>query len=300
MFDGRQRPPNLWIDGMERTTSAERRVAEALVRALEGMLAALATASDGDNAWLRPLAVLSAEIEYSSLRGPTVDAASLADQCMELTALLGGSAQAASEFATRYTKARRVSPEIETLHDRAITACDCLRDLPPRHGPGLLIGLAAPDDVDEIVGLLRANEAPVGSLTGHFTRPWVEAAVRAMPVVVARLEGQLVGVLVSSPLEEAHGHPVLEGMLAAHHAESGAYIYGPICVAEEARGRGVAGRLFERLKAELPGREGILFIRKDNVASLRAHQRLAGMRVRAEFRVGDESFVAFSYAGENL
>ena len=79
--------------------------------------------------------------------------------------------------------------------------------------------------------------------------------------------------------------------------EPGAYVYGPICVSDAARGRGVARMLFERLRAELPGREGILFIRSDNEASLRAHQRLAGMRVRGEFSVDGVSFVVLSFAG---
>lgn len=116
---------------MERTTGAERRAAEALVGALKGMLAALATASSGDIGWLRPLAVLSAEIEYSALRGPTMDAAGLADECLELTALLGGSPQTVSEFASRYPQARRACPALEMLHDHAIAACGSLlsRDL---------------------------------------------------------------------------------------------------------------------------------------------------------------------------
>lgn len=152
-------------------------------------------------------------------------------------------------------------------------------------------------DLDEIVGLLQANEAPRGSLTGHFTRERIEAAVQAMPVIVARLDGHLVGVLVSAPIEAARDQPVLQQMLEVYRGEPGAYIYGPACVAEAARGHGVARMLFERLKGELPGREGILFIRKDNEASLRAHQGLAGVRVRGEFSIDGVTFVVLSYAG---
>ncbi len=152
-------------------------------------------------------------------------------------------------------------------------------------------------DLDEIVVLLQANEAPRGSLTGHFSRERIEAAIRAMPVIVARLDGRLVGVLVSTPLEAVRGHPVLEQMLAVHRGGPGAYVYGPICVAEAARGHGVMRTLFERLTSELSNREGILFVRKDNAASLRAHQRLPGMHVRGEFTVDDVTFVVLSYPG---
>ena len=156
---------------------------------------------------------------------------------------------------------------------------------------------ATPRDLDEVVDLLQANEAPRGSLTGHFTREGVEAAIQAMPAIVARLEGRLVGVLLSSQIEASRDQPVVEQMLAAYRGEPDAYVYGPICVAEAARGRGVARTLFERLRAELPGREGILFVRKDNTASLRAHQRLAGMRIRGEFSVDGVTFVVLSYVG---
>jgi len=126
------------------------------------------------------------------------------------------------------------------------------------------VSRAGPLDLGEIVDLLRENEAPRGSLTGHFTREGIDAALRAMPVIIARLDGNLIGVLVSSPIDGVREQPVIAQMLAIHRGGPGAYVYGPICVSDAARGRGVARMLFERLRAELPGREGILFIRSDN------------------------------------
>lgn len=65
---------------------------------------------------------------------------------------------------------------------------------------------------------------------------------------------------------------------------------------EAPRGNGVARMLYERLKSELPGREGILFVRKDNTASLRAHLRLPGMEQRGEFSADGVTFVVVSYS----
>ena len=76
----------------------------------------------------------------------------------------------------------------------------------------------------------------------------------------------------------------------------GAYLYGPICVAESERGRGLAARLFTALRKELRGREGILFIRRDNAASLGAHAKM-GMREVAEFHHGGIAHVVLSYVG---
>jgi hypothetical protein len=109
---------------MERTPGVERAAAEALVGALELLIAELARASNGsDIGWLRPLAVLRAEIEYSVLRGPQIDSITLADECRELSDLLEGSATNRSEFVLRYAIAYRASTAIATLHDRVLAAC---------------------------------------------------------------------------------------------------------------------------------------------------------------------------------
>ncbi|MGA3121032.1 MAG: hypothetical protein ABSF69_09715 [Polyangiaceae bacterium] len=112
---------------MKRTSSPERSVAAALVTDLEEMLMELKDAlPDGDAGWLRPMAVLSAEIEYSALRGETVDAANLTDELRELSELLSGSARPADRtFTARYRLARRTSPEVARLHERVLAACRC-------------------------------------------------------------------------------------------------------------------------------------------------------------------------------
>jgi hypothetical protein len=109
---------------MEVTTGSERRAAEALVGALEQILAELPGATgDGDVAWIRPLAVLSAEIEYSAVRSREVDSINLADECRELSDLLADPRADGGEFASRYATARRASPAIADLHDQALAAC---------------------------------------------------------------------------------------------------------------------------------------------------------------------------------
>ena len=73
-------------------------------------------------------------------------------------------------------------------------------------------------------------------------------------------------------------------------------MYGPVCVAEEARGRGLAAAMFAALRARLPGREGMLFIRRGNTASLRAHARM-GMREVAGFAHGGAAMAVLAYVG---
>lgn len=54
--------------------------------------------------------------------------------------------------------------------------------------------------------------------------------------------------------------------------------------------------MFAELRQRLPAREGILFIRRDNPASLRAHARM-GMREVAGFSHSGAAFAVLSYIG---
>ncbi|WP_229169077.1 GNAT family N-acetyltransferase [Bradyrhizobium altum] len=82
-------------------------------------------------------------------------------------------------------------------------------------------------------------------------------------------------------------------MLKVWPGGPGAYVYGPVCVAPDARGLGVLDALYARLRATFPGREAILFIREDNPRSLKAHLRL-GMRAVARYDFGGTVFVVLS------
>ena len=156
------------------------------------------------------------------------------------------------------------------------------------------IGLAGADDVDGIAELLAAN-APSrgGNLTGEFPRARVARWVAApMPVVVARDAQGIVGVVFSDE-RSARAAPPVAAMLRAWPGGANAYVYGPVCLAARARGHGLLGRLYAELRRRLPGREAILFIRRDNAASLRAHARL-GMREVASFALDGDAFAVFS------
>jgi hypothetical protein len=158
------------------------------------------------------------------------------------------------------------------------------------------LSLASEQDIDDIVDLLQANEeVNGGSLTGHFDPSAIRAAIHDLPVVIARVQQRLAGVLLSFSIAATEPSPVIAGMLKTYRGDATAYIYGPICIDRRERGRGIAEMLFARLKAELSGREGILFIRRDNVASLRAHQDKLAMAPRGDFEVNGAGYTVFSY-----
>jgi hypothetical protein len=157
------------------------------------------------------------------------------------------------------------------------------------------LALATTADVDEIAELLQANSAPQGgSLTGNFTRDVVAMmSLNGMPVIVARRAGRIVGVLFSTAKDSPGEPSSVKAMWQAWPGGPSAYAYGPVCIAETERGRGLLQQLYAELKHRLPDREAVLFIRRDNIGSIRAHERL-GMRETAQFVLKGDDFAVYS------
>jgi L-amino acid N-acyltransferase YncA len=159
------------------------------------------------------------------------------------------------------------------------------------------ISRAIVDDIDGILTLQDDNQPERGGmLSARLPRAWFEAALDDLPIIVARRERRVVGYLVSASRTAVTGVPVIGAMLHAYPGTADAYVYGPVCVAASERGRGLAAAMFGVLRAALPRREGVLFIRTDNAASLRAHARM-GMRHVAIFEHDGSSFRALAYVG---
>ena len=54
--------------------------------------------------------------------------------------------------------------------------------------------------------------------------------------------------------------------------------------------------LFDEVKRRLPGREGVLFIRGDNEASIKSHHKM-GMNEVSRFSYGGIAHIVLSYVG---
>ncbi len=134
------------------------------------------------------------------------------------------------------------------------------------------INLATAADIEGIALLLQANSpSQGGSLTGD----------------------RIVGVLFSAA-KDMHPAPAsIQAMLRAWPGTPDAYVYGPACIASTERGQGLLPRLYAQLQQHYRGREAILFIRRDNTASLRAHERL-GMREVAGFTLEEDEYAVLS------
>jgi predicted GNAT superfamily acetyltransferase len=145
------------------------------------------------------------------------------------------------------------------------------------------IGIATPDDLDGILALQAANQPEQGGmLSVNFARDKLVQLIADMPFIVARRGGDVTGFLVTASRRTYADVPVIRAMFGAYPGADDAYVCGPICVAADERGSGLARLLLDEVQQRLPDREGVSFIRDDNQASMRASLR-AGFRAVGHF-----------------
>lgn len=155
--------------------------------------------------------------------------------------------------------------------------------------------LAKPSDAEAVSALLTANSGDRGGmLLGQWPLDAIATRIsQGQSIIIATdADGKLLGALLTSERGYGETPPVL-AMLKAWLGRSDAYVYGPVCVSQEARGLGVLPALYAKLQTTFPGREAILFIRADNPRSLKAHLRL-GMCEVARFNFAGEPFIVLS------
>ena len=161
--------------------------------------------------------------------------------------------------------------------------------------PAYDIETATPHDIPGILALQEPNLPDNGgSLSVRQSAAWFEHAMLEMPLIIARRGGKVVGYMVSASLAAKKHIEIIQALLRSFPAPPDCYSYGPVCVAESERGNGLAGLMFEELCAQLPGRPAMTFVRSDNAASLRAHEKM-GMRALGEFTNAGERYTALAY-----
>ncbi len=160
------------------------------------------------------------------------------------------------------------------------------------------IDLATERDLNGILALQSVNQlSNGGSLSAFVPHAQLILMMDALPQIVVRRNGLVVGFLLSSTVEMCEDISILQSMLEAYPERAhDAYVYGPICIAASERGKGLAQEMYTRLRCLLSGREGVLFIRSDNESSLRAHRKM-GMREVSHFDFAGIDHTVLSYIG---
>ena len=157
------------------------------------------------------------------------------------------------------------------------------------------ISLATPDDIPGILALQEPNLPDSGgSLSVRLTEDWFKQAEADKSVVVGRRSDKVVGYVLGTSLAAKAHVPIIQAMLRAFPPPPNCYLYGPVCVAETERGKGLAGAMFKELQIHMNGRPAMTFVTADNDLSLRAHDKM-GMQQLGKFVNGAVTYIALKY-----
>ena len=155
--------------------------------------------------------------------------------------------------------------------------------------------LATPDDIPGILALQEPNLVERGGgLSVRQTADWFRHAIFEKSIVVGRRNDKVVGYVLGTSLAAKAHVPMIQAMLRAFPAPRDCYLYGPVCVAEAERGKGLASALFKVLQAHMGSRPAMTFVRADNAPSLRAHRKM-GMRELGTFISDGVPHIALTY-----
>lgn len=173
---------------------------------------------------------------------------------------------------------------------------------------------ATETDYDRIIELQSANyiahlgddERRQGFLSAQFTPSQTAQIAEDLGTMVAVVNGRLAGFLCAFRKEFQTGSPVIAEMLRSYDRLSfegrslsayKSYIYGPVCIAREYRGRGLLRGLYEAQKRDLAGQFdiGVAFVSRSNPHSLSAHAGGLGMSEAGDFIANDNTYVTLAF-----
>lgn len=157
------------------------------------------------------------------------------------------------------------------------------------------IGLATNDDVPAIVGIQEPNlHENGGGLSVRQSADWFKHTMSEMPIVIARRDGLVVAYALATSIAAKSHVSIVQTMLRAFPAPPNCYLYGPVCVAESDRGNGLAAMMYQEMRARLPGRTAMSFVRSDNMPSLRANRKM-GKKELGQFTHDGEIYIVFAF-----
>src|SRR6185503_145468 len=122
------------------------------------------------------------------------------------------------------------------------------------------ITLATPADVPAILALQEPNlYENGGGLSARQTGEWFRRTMSEMPIVVGRRDGKLVGYVLATTMAAKAHVAIVQTMLRVFPPPPDCYLYGPVCIADTERGKGLAGALFEVLRTHMGNRPAVTF-----------------------------------------
>jgi predicted GNAT superfamily acetyltransferase len=173
---------------------------------------------------------------------------------------------------------------------------------------------ALPVDYTAILNLQSANyvanlstdERQQGFLSAQFTPEQIAQIAKDLGSIVAVMDDQIVGFVCAFRNEFETGSPVIAKMLESYDRmvfegralnSFRSYIYGPVCLARDFRGRGLLRGLYEAQKKDLAGQFeiGVAFVSRSNPHSLDAHVKGLGMTEVGDFECRGNVYITLAF-----
>lgn len=179
----------------------------------------------------------------------------------------------------------------------------------------MLIRQALPNDYPAILNLqaqntpeqLTAEQRHQGFIVSQMNEKQLSSINNGLGILVAVEGEQLAGFVCLMPADTQPRPSVVDAMLQTLSSESfhgqplsqqRVFLYGPVCLSAEWRGKGVLRQLFDGVK-ELTRNDfdvGALFVNEDNPHSLAAHVNGLGMTALTSFHCNNESYQLIVFA----
>jgi predicted GNAT superfamily acetyltransferase len=153
---------------------------------------------------------------------------------------------------------------------------------------------------------LSAHEREQGFLSAQFTLEQTAQIAEDLGTIVAVIDDQIVGFVCASRNESETGSPVIAKMLESYDRmifegralkSFRSYIYGPVCLARDFRGRGLLRGLYQAQKKDLAGQFeiGVAFVSRSNPHSLETHVKGLGMTEVGDFECRGNIYVTLAF-----
>ena len=173
---------------------------------------------------------------------------------------------------------------------------------------------AKPEDYTAILDLQSANfianlsaeERKEGFLSAQFSKNQTAQIAEDLGTMVAVVANRVGGFLCAFRRQFDTGSPVIAKMFDSFDRLTfdgkplnyfSSYIYGPVCIGREFRGRGLLRGLYDAQKKDLAGQFeiGVAFVSRNNPHSLSAHVAGLGMIEAGDFEVKGNIYATLAF-----
>ena len=154
---------------------------------------------------------------------------------------------------------------------------------------------------DNLLRNLKPEDQQDGFLSIEYSHDQLQRLSNELGIFVALENDRLSGYLIAQTMYFALQSPLISTMvrrfpdiLYNFRPLSGfrTFVYGPVCVAKQAKGKGGLEGLFNVMFQALKGQfdAGVAFVSEQNPRSLYAHQAKLGMKVVDEFKFNGQKY----------